>query len=228
MLHFLDRRSETRGFFFEKKGGNLKLLKYEQEYWQKYELIAGIDEAGRGAWAGPVTAAAVIFKKGVVIEGVDDSKKLTPQKRELLFDKIVQNALSYGIGMIESDEIDQINILEATKKAMIMAVSQLNPKPDILFIDGNIRLETSFEQKSIIDGDALSQSIAAASILAKVTRDRLMVRLGISYPQYGFEQHKGYGTKIHREALKRNGCLSIHRKSYGPVSAILMLDKDHR
>lgn len=198
------------------------LLKYENDFWSRYNFIAGIDEAGRGAWAGPVCAAAVIFKKGVVVDGVDDSKKLSSQKRKSLFDQIKKTCLSYGVGMIESGIIDQVNVLEATKKAMVMAVSQLDPEPDFLFVDGNIKLETPIPQKQIIDGDALSHSIAAASILAKVSRDRLMVQMSKSYPEYGFEKHKGYGTKLHREALKDKGCLSIHRKSYAPVSAIMM------
>ncbi|MBF0104648.1 MAG: ribonuclease HII [Deltaproteobacteria bacterium] len=198
------------------------LFKYEREYWNQYHLIAGLDEAGRGAWAGPVCAAAVIFEKNVVIEGVNDSKKLSPHKRETLFDQIKARCVSYGIGMIEPAVIDAINILEATKKAMIMALTQLKPQPDFLFIDGNIRLDYPLPQKPIIDGDALSHSIAAASILAKVSRDRLMIKMADQYPEYGFESHKGYGTKLHREILKKNGCLSIHRKSYAPISAILM------
>jgi len=197
------------------------LLTFENEYWSKYKYIAGTDEAGRGAWAGPVAAAAVIFKKGVVIEGIDDSKKLTPLKREFLFIEIKNKCVSYGVGLVESDIIDEINILEASKRAMLIAISQLNPQPDMLFIDGNMSLKTSIDQKSIIDGDALSHSIAAASILAKVTRDRLMVKLSKNYPDYGFERHKGYGTQLHRKALESKGCLSIHRKSYKPIHRLL-------
>jgi ribonuclease HII len=193
------------------------LLAIEQQYWPTYPHIAGVDEAGRGAWAGPVVAAAVIFDQDVVIPGVDDSKKLTPPKREKLFTEITKKCLSYGVGMVESDEIDRINILEATKKAMLMAVAQLSPQPDFLFIDGNAGIDSSIPQKAIIDGDALSHSIAAASIIAKVTRDRLMVELSCQFPFYGFEKHKGYGTKVHLTALREHGVLSIHRKSYRPV-----------
>lgn len=194
------------------------LLQFERKLWSKFPLIAGIDEAGRGAWAGPVVAAAVIFKKEVVIEGVDDSKKLTPQKRDTLFEQITKQCLSYGVGLIQSDVIDKINILEATKRAMLMAVSRLSVKPNFLLIDGNQGLSTNIPQQFIIDGDALSHSIAAASIIAKVTRDRLMVALAKQFPGYSFEKHKGYGTKVHQEALKRHGVLEIHRKSYRPVA----------
>lgn len=192
-------------------------LQFEYEYWPTYPFIAGVDEAGRGAWAGPVVAAAVIFDQGVVIGGVDDSKKLTPQKREALFDVITKRCLSYGVGLIESNVIDEINILEATKKAMLLAVAQLSPQADLLLIDGNSSLSTTLPQKTIIDGDALSHSIAAASIIAKVTRDRLMVELSHQFPEYGFEKHKGYGTLAHQEALKKHGILEIHRKSYRPI-----------
>ncbi len=196
-------------------------LKFENELWPTYKHIAGLDEAGRGAWAGPVVAAAAIFAPGVVIDGVDDSKKLTPAKRERLFDEIVAKALSYGVGLIESDTIDAINILEATKQAMLVAVAGLSVRPDLLLIDGNMTLKTDLAQKSIIDGDALSHSIAAASILAKVTRDRLMIKLSSQFPGYGFERHKGYGTKEHQVALAQHGVLTIHRKSYGPVAHLL-------
>ncbi len=195
-------------------------LHFERKHWSQFPLIAGIDEAGRGAWAGPVVAAAVIFKKDVVIAGVDDSKKLSPQKREELFGQITKQCLSYGIGIIGSNVIDGINILEATKKAMLLAVAQLLPQPNLLLIDGNSEIETAIPQKTIIDGDALSHSIAAASIIAKVTRDRLMVEFARQFPEYGFEKHKGYGTRAHQEALKRHGVLEIHRKSYRPVAEI--------
>jgi ribonuclease HII len=193
-------------------------LFYERHLWSDYPHIAGIDEAGRGAWAGPVVAAAVIFPVDFLIPKVDDSKKLSPKAREKLFDQIKVHCVSFGIGLVESEVIDQINILEASKQAMLMAVSQLSPKPDFLLVDGNMTLATPILQKSIIDGDALSHSIAAASILAKVTRDRLMVELAKNFPDYGFEKHKGYGTKFHQEALKNHGCLAIHRKSYEPIA----------
>jgi len=204
-----------------KISSTISLLDFENQYWSQYHYIAGFDEAGRGAWAGPVAAAAVIFDQGVVIEGIDDSKKLAPKKREQLFDKIKKNCVSYGIALVDAEVIDEINILEATKKAMLMALSQLSPQPDLLFIDGQMTLKSDIPQKAIIDGDALSHSIAAASILAKVARDRLMVDFAKTFPDYGFEQHKGYGTKKHQQALVQNGCLSIHRKSYGPIAKLL-------
>lgn len=192
-------------------------LFHERQFWPNYPHIAGLDEAGRGAWAGPVVAAAVVFPIDFFIPKVDDSKKLSPKAREKLFDQIKESCVSFGIGLVESQVIDQINILEASKRAMLIAVSQLTPQPDFLLVDGNMILHTPIKQKYIIDGDALSHSIAAASILAKVTRDRLMVGLARSFPDYGFEKHKGYGTKFHQEALKNHGCLKIHRKSYRPI-----------
>lgn len=193
-------------------------LEIERKAWTRYRYVAGLDEAGRGAWAGPVVAAAVVFEKGVAIPGIDDSKKLTPKRREELFGKIVQTALCWGVGVVDSVEIDRINILEATKRAMLMAVSRLFPRPELLLIDGQICLDTEIPQKPVINGDARSHTIAAASILAKVTRDRLMVALDKDFPQYGFASHKGYGTREHRAALARWGCVSIHRKSYRPVA----------
>lgn len=192
-------------------------LVHERQLWPIYPHIAGLDEAGRGAWAGPVVAAAVVFPIGFFIPEVDDSKKLSPKVREKLFDQIKASCVSFGIGLVESQVIDQINILEASKQAMLIAVSQLSPQPDFLLVDGNMTLNTPLKQKFLIDGDALSHSIAAASILAKVTRDHLMVDLAQSFPNYGFEKHKGYGTKFHQEALKNHGCLEIHRHSYRPI-----------
>lgn len=197
------------------------MFQFENNLWLQYNLIAGLDEAGRGAWAGPVSAAAVIFKPGVEIPGVNDSKKLTSKKRDVLFDEIKAKCVCYGIGLVDSVTIDAINILEATKQAMLIAISHLNPGPDFLLIDGNMTLKSEIPQQAVIDGDALSHSIAAASILAKVTRDRLMVELGKSHPEYKFESHKGYGTPIHQRALQENGCLPMHRKSYEPIRKIL-------
>lgn len=196
-------------------------LVHERSLWSLYPHIAGLDEAGRGAWAGPVVAAAVIFPVNFFIPEVDDSKKLSPKTREKLFDEIKVGCVSFGIGLVESKVIDQINILEASKQAMLIAVSQLSPQPDFLLVDGNMTLNTPLKQKSIIDGDALSHSIAAASILAKVTRDRLMVELARSFPDYGFDRHKGYGTEFHQQALKKYGCLEIHRKSYEPIANLI-------
>lgn len=203
------------------------LHSFDLTYFNQYKYVAGLDEAGRGAWAGPVTTAAAIFAPDVIIDGVNDSKKLTPKKREKLFDEICAKCLCYGIGMIESDEIDQINILEATKKAMLIAIASLSIRPDFLLVDGNMTLNTEIAQAAIIDGDALSHSIAAASILAKVTRDRLMTALSQSYPQYGFENHKGYGTREHQMALRQNGVLTIHRKSYRPVAELYSKINNH-
>lgn len=203
-------------------------LHFEKLFWPRSPHIAGIDEAGRGAWAGPVVAAAVIFSPDVFLLGVDDSKKLSPKKREELFDQIRSRCLCYGIGFVESDVIDRINILEASKQAMLMAVANLSIQPDLLLIDGNMTLETEFKQKCIIGGDARSHSIAAASILAKVTRDRLMVELSKAFPDYGFEKHKGYGTAVHQKAIERHGCLSFHRKSYAPIAALQMNNKGPR
>lgn len=197
------------------------LLSFENQYHSRFVHIAGVDEAGRGAWAGPVVAAAVIFQPGQMIDGVDDSKKLQPKKRDLLFDVILRECVSYGVGVIEHDVIDVVNIWEATQKAMNVAIAALSPQPDFLLIDGAWRIKNPIEQVAIIDGDALSHSIAAASILAKVSRDRLMMDLSKTYPVYGFDQHKGYGTKIHRESLNAHGCSPIHRRSYAPVAAVL-------
>ena len=195
----------------------IDFLSYEKKAWCSFRYVAGLDEAGRGAWAGPVVAAAVIFAPEVIIDGVRDSKLLTPKKREELFPVICERALSFGVGLIDSHTIDEINILEATKCAMVQAVQKLSVTPDHLLIDGPIFLDLKISQEPIIDGDALSFTIAAASILAKVTRDRLMVDLSRRYSGYGFEKHKGYGTKVHREALEKKGCLPIHRHSYRPI-----------
>lgn len=200
---------------------HIDFFSFEKRAWRSHRHVAGLDEVGRGAWAGPVTAAAVVFSPDVRIDGVRDSKVLTPKKREELFPMICEKALSFGIGFIDSQVIDEINILEATKTAMIQAVQKLSLTPDHLLVDGQMALDLKISQESIIDGDALSFTIAAASILAKVARDRLMVDFSRRYPGYGFEKHKGYGTKIHREALERRGCLPIHRRSYRPVQEFL-------
>lgn len=202
-------------------GQPVDLFYHEKQAWQQGQTVAGLDEAGRGAWAGPVVAAVALFHPHTQIAGVNDSKVLTPAKREQLFPQICSEALGYGIGIVESTVIDQINILEATKQAMLMALKQLQFQPDLLLVDGNMKLDVDCPQQAIINGDALSFSIAAASILAKVTRDRLMVALAKNHPEYGFERHKGYGTQIHQEALARVGCSPIHRRSYAPVAQVL-------
>ncbi len=179
--------------------------------------IAGIDEAGRGPLAGPVVAAAVVLPPGVVIDGVNDSKKLSPDKREQLFDVIMRQAVSVGVGMGTPDMIDRINILQATRYAMLEAVSQITPPPDCILIDGISTIESPISQKTIKKGDSLSISIAAASIIAKVTRDRLMRVLDSQYPGYGFAGHKGYGSALHLEAIRRLGPSPIHRLTFGGV-----------
>lgn len=183
-------------------------------YAQGYQVICGVDEAGRGPLAGPVCAAAVILPKHLEIPGLTDSKKLTDKKRRELFPLIQEQAVSYGIGLASQEEIDEINILQATFLAMERALSQLNVRPDMVLIDGNREREFGVPVQTVIKGDSLSANIAAASILAKVTRDNLMMELAQQYPQYGFEIHKGYGTKAHYEALRQYGASPIHRRSF--------------
>ncbi|NHC39535.1 ribonuclease HII [Bacillus sp. MM2020_1] len=181
-----------------------------------YELIAGVDEVGRGPLAGPVVAAAVILPKDFFLEGIDDSKKLSEKKR-LEYDEIIRKeAIAFSISMIHAKEIDEMNIYEATKKAMYSAIVSLEPKPDLLLIDA-MKLDIPFPSESIIKGDAKSISIAAASIIAKVARDHLMKEISQTYPVYGFQQNMGYGTKEHIEAIHKHGITSYHRKSFAPV-----------
>lgn len=177
-------------------------------------LIAGIDEAGRGPLAGPVVAAAVIFKKNIFIEGVNDSKKIKTKQREVLAKIIKEEALSYAYGIINQKTIDRINILQATLKAMQIAVSKLSVKADLILIDGNKAFVSSIPTKTIIKGDSKSFSIASASILAKVKRDEIMKKASLKYPQYSWETNKGYGTKQHIEAIKKYGYTQLHRKSF--------------
>ena len=179
-----------------------------------YDLICGVDEAGRGPLAGPVCAAAVIMPKGVVIPGVNDSKKLTEKKREALFDLIKETAVSYSVAYATVEEIEEINILNATMLAMKRAVEGLDIKPDFALIDGNKTPELDCPAYAVIKGDSLSHSIAAASILAKVSRDRLVKELAKEYPQYCFEKHKGYGTALHVEMIKKYGPSPVHRLSF--------------
>lgn len=180
-----------------------------------FKTVAGVDEAGRGPLAGPVCAAAVILPVECVIEGLDDSKKLSEKKREKLYDIIIEKAISYNIQLVDNEVIDDINILNATYLAMTNAVNNLDVKPDFVLIDGN-RLPPDLKTPSeaIVKGDSKSMSIAAASILAKVTRDRLMLELASEYPEYEFERHKGYGTKLHCEILREFGPCKIHRKTF--------------
>ena len=178
------------------------------------QVICGVDEAGRGPLAGPVCAAAVILPPHLEIPGLTDSKKLTDKKRRELFPVIKEQAIAYGIGMASEQEIDEINILQATFLAMQRALDQLHVKPDLALIDGNREKDFGLPVKTVVKGDSLSMNIAAASILAKVTRDDLMVQLAQTYPQYGFEIHKGYGTKAHYAALREHGPSPIHRMSF--------------
>lgn len=190
-------------------------LKYENEaYKNGFTCICGVDEAGRGPLAGPVFAAAVILRPGQIIEGVNDSKKLSEKKREALFDKIKEEALCYSVASVDEKIIDEINILNATFFAMKKAVEGLEIKPDFAMIDGNKTPQLDIACESVVKGDANSASIAAASILAKVSRDRYMLKMAEKYPEYKFEKHKGYGTKLHYEMLDLYGASEIHRKTF--------------
>ena len=194
----------------------IELSKFEREYNEKgFELIGGIDEAGRGPLFGPVVAACVVLPKGCLIEGVNDSKKLSEKKREALFDEIKEKAVAWGVGIVDNNVIDEINILEATRKAMHEAVSNLQVKPDYIFIDAEKHVDTNgIPYLPIIKGDALSINISCASIIAKVTRDRIVDEYAKQYPEYGLEKHKGYGTKLHTDAIKQYGLTPLHRKTF--------------
>ena len=183
-------------------------------YSEGIENVCGVDEAGRGPLAGPVCAAACILPVGLEIPGLDDSKKLSPQKREELYDVIVESALSYGIAFASVEEIEALNILNATFLAMNRAIEQLSPQPALALIDGNRNSGIRIPSRCVVKGDSLCADIAAASVLAKVTRDRYMLSMGEEYPQYGFEKHKGYGTALHYSALRSYGPCPIHRPSF--------------
>ena len=187
----------------------------ENEYFSKgVNVICGVDEAGRGPLAGPVCAAAVILPANLEIPGLTDSKKLTDKRRRELFPLIKEKAISYGIGFASEQEIDEINILQATFLAMERALAQLEVHPELALIDGNREKDFGIPVKTVVKGDSLSANIAAASILAKVTRDDVMLALAEDYPQYGFEIHKGYGTKAHYEALREYGASPVHRSTF--------------
>ncbi len=204
-----ENRLEEMGFF-------------EREMLQKgYQFIGGADEVGRGPLAGPVVSAAVILPPETKIPDINDSKKLSSQKREYLFEVIKDKAVSIGVGIVSVKDIDSLNILQATYMSMRYAVKQLNPQPQCLLLDALNVPGIDIEQKGIIKGDQKSISIAAASIVAKVTRDRMMLEIDEAYPQYGFANHKGYGTKQHLDALRKHGVCPIHRKSFAPVRDIL-------
>ena len=190
------------------------LTKEETFYSDSVHILCGVDEAGRGPLAGPVCAAAVILPRGTVIEGLNDSKKLSEKKREQLFDVICDTALSYAIAFATVEEIEELNILHAAQLAMNRAIDELDPIPDLAIIDGNQAGDIRFPHETVIKGDASCISIAAASILAKVTRDRFMLDMAQQYPMYHFEKHKGYGTKDHYSALREFGPCPIHRPSF--------------
>ena len=193
----------------------MDLWVYEREAFDAgIKLVCGVDEAGRGPLAGPVCAAAVILPPGLDIPGLNDSKKLTDKKRRELYDIMIEQAVSYGIAFASEQEIDEINILQATFLAMERAMQKLSPQPELALIDGNRTKDFGLPVRTIVKGDSLSASIAAASILAKVTRDRLMEEYDAQYPQYGFAVHKGYGTKRHYEALREYGACEIHRQTF--------------
>ena len=194
----------------------IELKKIEKEFYDKnVKYIAGIDEAGRGPLAGPVVVASVIMPEDSMIEGVNDSKKVSESKREKLYDLILNEAISYGIGISYQDEIDEINILQATKKSLTQAIQQMEIKPNVILVDALTGIDTlKIPYKSIIKGDAKCYSIAAASIIAKVTRDRIMREWDKVYPEYGFSSHKGYGTAKHIAAIKEFGPCPIHRRSF--------------
>ncbi len=195
------------------------MLEYENRLWSAgYKFVAGVDEAGRGPLAGPVYAAAVIFKEGTVIEGINDSKKLTEKKREYLYDVIIEKALAYKIVSVDAAEIDKINILNASLKAFSLAVDGLVQKPDYVLFDGNRAPQMTIPFEAVVKGDAKVQAIAAASVLAKVARDRYITEMDKIYPEYGFAGHKGYPTKEHKAAVEKYGPSPIHRLTFRGVS----------
>ena len=195
-----------------------KLKQIEEQIYIKnptLKYICGIDEAGRGPLAGPVVVASVIMPRNSKIEGINDSKKILENKREELYDKILEEAISYGVGIVDEKEIDEINILQATKKALTLSIQELTKRPDLILVDALKGIDTlNIPYQSIIKGDALCYSISAASIIAKVTRDRIMRQWEEIYPQYGFEKHKGYGTAYHISAIREYGLSPLHRRSF--------------
>lgn len=203
----------------------IDLLEYEKELYKKgITLIAGVDEVGRGPLCGPVVAAACILPINYELEGLNDSKKVSEKKREKLYDILINDAICYGIGIIPPERIDEINILEASKEAMKEAINNLKQKPEHVLIDA-VKLDIDIDSTPIIKGDAKSASIAAASIIAKVTRDNMMIELDKEYPEYGYKSHKGYPTKKHIEAVKQYGVLDFYRKTFAPISDIIKEEK---
>ncbi|MGE6378043.1 ribonuclease HII [Peribacillus muralis] len=204
----------------QEKNAFMEMTEFERQLRkQGFSILAGIDEVGRGPLAGPVVTSAVILPESFYLPGLNDSKKISESKRELFYEMIYKEALSIGVGIVHSDVIDEINIYQATKKAMIAAVNDLSDLPDHLLIDA-MELDVPLPQLSLIKGDARSISISAASIIAKVTRDRMMKDYGEKYPEYGFEKHMGYGTSQHLDALDKHGLTPWHRRSFAPVKEI--------
>jgi len=196
-------------------------LKFEKAaYAQGKKFIVGLDEAGRGPMAGPLVVGAVIFDKDYYHEDINDSKKLSEKKREALYDLIIENALAYQIEIIDVDEVDRLNVYQASKQGMLRAIEHISIKPDYALTDA-MPLGDVIEHQAIVKGDALSMSIGAASILAKVTRDRIMKEYDRQYPEYGFAKHKGYPTRLHKEALQKYGVTPIHRRTFQPVIEVL-------
>lgn len=205
----------------------IDLYKYENElYAKKVKYIGGVDEVGRGPLIGPVVACCCVLPKDFVLEGLTDSKKLSEKKRDLFYNYIINHCIAYGIGIVTPEEIDEINIYQASKKAMLLAIAEVRKKIALehVLIDA-MPLELDIKTTSIIKGDSKSISIAAASVLAKVTRDRMMYQLDEKYPLYGFKNHKGYPTKKHLEAIKKYGLIEGYRKSYGPIKEIIEKEK---
>lgn len=198
------------------------MLNFEDQYYsEKIKVIVGVDEAGRGPLCGPVVAAACILPANYKTEDINDSKKLTEKKREKVYKEIMDNCLSYGVGIIDADEIDKINIYEATKKAMHIAISKLSMSYNLILTDAMKLTEEKVEVIPLIKGDAKCECIAAASIIAKVTRDHMLLEMDKKYPEYGFASHKGYGTKKHIEAIKKYGIIKgFHRKTYEPIKSL--------
>ena len=203
------------------------MLDFEEQFYnEKIKVIVGVDEAGRGPLCGPVVAAACILPRTYINEKINDSKKLSEKKREQLYDEIINNALSYGVGIVDSKRIDEINIYEATKEAMHLAISQLKVDYDLILTDAMKLKDEKVDVIDIIKGDAKCQCIAAASIIAKVTRDRILLDMDQKHPEYGFKSHKGYGTKKHIEAIKEHGIIDgFYRETYEPIKSLLLEEK---
>ena len=208
---------------------NYDLYEYENDLHSKgYKYIAGCDEAGRGPLYGPVVAACCVLPNDFKLEGLTDSKQLTEKRREKYIDYIKENALAYGIGIVSAEEIDEINIYEASRKAMLIALSEVRKKIEVDYVVTDaMPIDIDIESMPIIKGDAKSITIAAASVIAKVTRDRMMIELDSKYPEYGFKKHKGYPTKAHIEAINKYGLIDGYRKTYGPVKELIEKENKH-